>query len=342
MIKERIVWIDALNIFACAGVVLLHSTNKAVHHFQGIINIEWIIGLLSHSLFLWPVNIFFMLSGFTLVKYSVTKLVGVKTFYSRRLVRLAIPLLTWSFIYWFVYILEYHRIESPLIIVKRLLLFNYNSYMWFFVPLLIIYISMPFISLFLINAERGMIRLFLILGLLLAIFPCFEKDYTVREGLPDFYLMGTRFIYFIVAGFYFGKYQISLHTRKTFYILALVSIVIMFIGTAILSIHVPAYYDFFIKYTNLPCTITSIAIFLLFRYTDWNKWLYNLHISKGTIAKWSSLSLGIYLIQSIFLKILDNSNLYDISPIYRFVLIYIVSLFSVLVMHKIPLIKKIV
>lgn len=35
MKKERWIWIDLLNIVACAGVLLLHCTNGEVHHFSG-------------------------------------------------------------------------------------------------------------------------------------------------------------------------------------------------------------------------------------------------------------------------------------------------------------------
>ena len=71
MTKERIVWIDALNIMACAGVLLLHCTNKEVHAFSGTPSANWYIGLFTHSFVMWPVNVFFMLSGFTLMRKSL-------------------------------------------------------------------------------------------------------------------------------------------------------------------------------------------------------------------------------------------------------------------------------
>lgn len=71
MAKERIVWIDALNIMACAGVLLLHCTNKEVHAFSGTHSANWYIGLFTHGFVLWPVNIFFMPSGFTLMRKSL-------------------------------------------------------------------------------------------------------------------------------------------------------------------------------------------------------------------------------------------------------------------------------
>lgn len=69
--KKRLTWIDALNVVACAGVLLLHSTNSQVHHFSGTPSYEWFVGLFTHSFFLWPVNVFFMISGFTLIRPSL-------------------------------------------------------------------------------------------------------------------------------------------------------------------------------------------------------------------------------------------------------------------------------
>ncbi len=71
MEKKRILWVDALNVIACAGVLLLHCTNAQVHNFQGTVSFNWCLGLLTHSFFLWPVNVFFMLSGFTLLKNTL-------------------------------------------------------------------------------------------------------------------------------------------------------------------------------------------------------------------------------------------------------------------------------
>lgn len=78
MDSKRIIWIDILNIVACMGVLLLHSTNREVHHFTGEISLNWIIGLCTHSFMLWPVNVFFMLSGFTLIKSPIIEQGGGK------------------------------------------------------------------------------------------------------------------------------------------------------------------------------------------------------------------------------------------------------------------------
>lgn len=66
MKKERILWVDILNICACIGVLILHTTNVQVHHWDGHKNVEFWWGLTTHSIFYWPVPVFLMLSGFNL------------------------------------------------------------------------------------------------------------------------------------------------------------------------------------------------------------------------------------------------------------------------------------
>lgn len=69
--NQRIVWVDALNIVACAGVLLLHCTNNQVHNFSGTPSWDWYVGLFTHSTFLWPVDVFFMLSGYTIIRSDI-------------------------------------------------------------------------------------------------------------------------------------------------------------------------------------------------------------------------------------------------------------------------------
>ena len=61
--KKRIIWIDVLNIVACLGVLLLHTSNNQVHNWNGEYNSEFWWGMITHTLYYWPVPVFLMLSG---------------------------------------------------------------------------------------------------------------------------------------------------------------------------------------------------------------------------------------------------------------------------------------
>lgn len=99
------------------------------------------------------------------------------------------------------------------------MLSDYNGFMWFFVPLIKIYLSLPFFAVFILNSNRSLLSLFLVIGLFLGCIPPLESSFTVKEEVSSFYLMDTRFLYFIVAGYYFGNFNISKkNTEKNLYL----------------------------------------------------------------------------------------------------------------------------
>lgn len=62
--KKRVLYYDILNIIATFGVVMLHN-NGLAHVFSN--SPHWYQALGVEVLFYWPVPIFFMLSGATLI-----------------------------------------------------------------------------------------------------------------------------------------------------------------------------------------------------------------------------------------------------------------------------------
>ena len=339
-----------LNIVACAGVLLLHCTNREVHHFMGIPSVNWFIGLFTHSFVLWPVNIFFMISGFTLMRKSLISisnpLVGVKSFYIKRWQRLGMPLIIWNFFYMCLHILTLHMKGDPLetasMSVQKFVLFEYNGFMWFFVPLILIYLSMPFVAVLVINSDRKLLRQFLIIGLLLSWIPPLSEDFTVRSTLADIYLLGPRFLYFTILGYYVGHYEIDKATRSKIYAAGLLSMVSIYIGTALLSLYAPEHYGYFLSYTNLPCTLSAVAVFLFVKYHDWQQILFRLCIKQESLVRYSSLSFGVYLIQALGFKILNYFDILEQAILVRFIIMYILCIIIVWLMKKTPIVKRLV
>lgn len=64
--KDRIIYFDVLNIAATFGVIMLHC-NGLAHTYSE--TLAWYQALLVEVLIYWPVPIFFMLSGATLIGY---------------------------------------------------------------------------------------------------------------------------------------------------------------------------------------------------------------------------------------------------------------------------------
>ena len=345
--KERIIWIDALNIVACMGVLLLHCTNGEIHNFRGQVSTEWMIGLITHSTFLWPVNVFFMLSGFTLLRQNSSNGTGgVMQFYKRKLNRLLIPVLFWNTLYMMQQLFAQwnkgNLLDSPTVIVEKFLSFQYNGFMWFFIPLISIYLSLPFLSIFVLNAQRSILRTFIILAVALNCIASFQSNFSSRMEYFDVYLFGSRFIVFAVAGYYMGTYTIRKDTRKILYLSALACVTLMLVGTIVLQYHAPQHYKYFIQYVNFPCTIISFAVFLFFKHTDWKCFMQRWKIESRTLLSLSSLSLGIYLVQLVGFLVVNHIPFVSNISILKFLTMYIGCALVVWTLKHIPVLKKLV
>lgn len=214
--------------------------------------------------------------------------------------------------------------------------------MWFFVPLICIYVTIPFVSIFVLNARREILRLYLVISLAISVLAPLEADFSVRSNLQDIFLFGSRFLVYSIAGYYFGNFEISCKTRRNMYTCSLFCIGLMLIGTAILSLNAPSHYKYFIQYTNVPCTVVSYAVFVYFKYTNWHTILDKIKIRPQHVALLSSLSLGIYLVQKLGFNLLGHVHILKDNMIAMFLVMYIGCIICVWSLKQIPFIRKIV
>lgn len=262
---------------------------------------------------------------------------GVKNYYTKRLHRLGVPLLIWSLFY---AIVNHGASDGSIFhLIYNVFTFKVNPYMWFFVPLIIIYISMPFLSVFVMNAPKHLLDIFMIVGIIL---PVINSILLPTSTGSSYAVFCTPYIYFVVAGYYIGTIGISQKQRKLLYGTAFLSAVIILVGTYWLSLNMPEHYRCFLSYTSLPCTITALGVFTLFVYADWKQILGFLRLSPKTLSYFSTLSLGIYLIQAFWFRVLGHIHLCDNTPLIRFIIMYVLCVVSVGVMKYMPFIKKIV
>ena len=119
---------------------------------------------------------------------------------------------------------------------------------------------------------------------------------------------------------------------------------IKFIGTYFLSIR-DGYMNFlFSEYTNWPSVCLSIAIFILFKYIDWEKFSIINKTSK-IVSKVSGGAFGVYLIHMYIINFFYyNLNINEYSFTWRFLgppVIYTISCLIVLCLKKYLLYKNV-
>lgn len=337
----RILWVDILNICACFGVLVLHTSNQQVHHWNGICNFEFWWGITTHTVVYWPVPVFLMLSGFNLLNKNYPPQLGWRDFYKRRLLKTFLPFLIWSLIY-----------SIPQVIGGKISLgefFEYfaqskfNGYMWFFIPLFAFYISIPVLSAWLktVKDRELLWYLFIIFGMLYVIQPVYrymEWGFFRYSIVP----VGSSLLLYPLLGYAINKLPQFNQYRRCFYIVGLISAILHF---TILSYSIVVLGFDSHRYQNTEeatSVLMAIAVFLWFMNCDWGKVVKKLKISPSVISKVSSCSLGIYLLQLLLFVLSGKLGLPLQNPYIGALLTYCVALLVVMVMKKIPVLKYIV
>lgn len=335
--KSRDAWIDILNIFACFGVVFLHCTNKPIYYYTGSERLSYYWGLITHSLYIWPVPIFLMLSGYNLCN----KETDWKYYTIRRLERAVFPYIIWSVYY---ILLLHSDLTNYREVVSLMIEGNANPHMWFFIPLFIGYLSMPFLSVFVSDASVLMKRWFVFLSFVLISFLPFVCQLTDIPYIENAFPLGTQYLVFIVLGSIIKGDPFFIRNRKFIYTLAIISCCIHFILLDVLIKEGEGNHLYLLDYTSPTCFIISTGVFLLF-FT--NKEKFDRLLKKNAriadyVTKIGRCSLGIYVFHQTIFYLSSRLEMHLINPYYGPIVVYLISLAVVLILKQIPFVCKIV
>jgi len=138
-------YIDVLAILSAFAVVMLHANGVFWSHPSGRL---WITSNCIESMFYFAVPVFFMISGATLIDYRDKY--TTREFFVRRLIRVGIPFVAWKTgCILALGNLPYRHIvskETAFIIIDELYNSSIIGIYWFFLPLFVIYLSIPFLA----------------------------------------------------------------------------------------------------------------------------------------------------------------------------------------------------
>ncbi|WP_272568149.1 acyltransferase [Providencia sp. PROV255] len=329
--ENRIIWIDYVRAISCVFVVLLHVSAAYIDKLGQIDKTYWILSDYINSLTRVCVPLFFMISGYfffsdkTPKKKNFIKLISSLLFYS-----LLAYLLYFSTSYAFPGLsnsIKYTFFEAPAF-----------YHLWFFYPLIGIYIfaqfikvrgnniltSVLFISFIFIFMSKGTSELI---------------DSIFNYNFQSYFSFDGRFIFFLlyaILGAVLSKVDINSIKIKSSYIV--MCIAILSISVSVLTFNESMLYnkyiDTFHSYTSPLVFLMSLAFFVLFMS-------YGNKLKKSKIINViSNNSLGIYGIHAFILAIIQKIFKYDTMNAFVFIpIIFIITL--VLSVVSSMLIKKI-
>lgn len=333
---------DILRIVASFGIVVIHMTTF-VHNFDSINTRAWLITDILNSLFRWCVPIFFMLSGITLLDYQ--KRYSTASFYKKRLLKVALPFVIWSFIFivW-QYKCNIVQINGLTSIIQMSIVGPAYYHLWFFYSIIGLYLITPILAALCHKLNKRMIWLFILFCVIQNIlYPLINKFYNIDIGLKI--PLATSYVDYFLLGWLLKDINFSKLKKYTIYVLGVIGVIITIWASYQLSKNESKIDLYFMGYETFPTFFTSIAVFVFFKSINFSileKSKKSLMLIKVVVDS----ILGVYLIHTIvkfyyFTYILNNEGSIKFMTLGS-IIVYLFSLTIIIIIRKIPIIKNIV
>lgn len=328
-------------MISCLAVVLLHA-NGVFWEFS--YDRYWVTANIIEHVFIFAVPCFFMISGATLMDYR--NRYSTAEFFKKRVLKTVIPYLFWS-----LFALLFFIALTPLsfgdynVWTFLTTVLNHKSLfiLWFLPAIFVIYLCIPVISL-IPRQSREKVFLYIILTyfILNSLLPTLAK--TVFKGSLEIQLtmpLGSEYLVYAIMGYFIDQYTVKPKYRLAVYVLGFAGLMTQILGTYMLSYSAGKIIDDFKGCSNFPCVLYSAAVFMLFRYFDFES--LPLFIRKLTDF-FSGAAFGVYLIHWISFELVKIYAVkYTYSIIYRIfggIFVFLLSTVIVKLLQKIPVIKR--
>lgn len=327
--QHHLNWLNTLRCIATFSVIILHLSVPLVNEFDKVPSYSWVTGNIFDGLTRFCVPVFVMISGVLLLDKNYS----IKTFLTKRMIKIIIPFLFWSMIY---FLLHADLSDNPATIALKFIKTMKGGaeyHLWYIYMIIGIYLFLPIINKWIINSNQHEIQYFLILWLAVIILgmPYFNKLFT----RIDFrYFSG--YLGYAVLGYYLNRYFNTIHIKYS--ILLFLTGSIATIGlTHIFSVENQQLFKDFYNYLSPNLILQSTGIFLLCK----NIVIKNYYLLK-IISFISKYSFGIYLSHVFVLSILNTFGIAatTVHPVFTVLFTGIIclsiSLFITYLLNKLP------
>lgn len=333
--------LDFIKIISMILVVIVHTSNCYLRFMGDIPYSSYVFACIYNGVSRICVPLFFMVSGALLIKKEYTKLS-----YFQRIKKMCIVLIFWTVVY-IIFGYFFHQ-KYP----KNLLLTLFSPYephLWFMYAIISLYIALPFICKMSLNLTKGEENLFILLWLILSgggfiLELILDKNITYEVPI----ISGTYYLgYFLCGHILYDRIKrlknCKIYKKYNIHLLAIfiISNLIILIASLIASNVLNTYYKDLFTYTSIFTSLCALSSFALI--------LINVNIKSEKSIKCMNnilpLSLGIYLVQCIFIDIIKeyiNLKLYHSSYavlIYS-IITFILSFAVIFIISKIKFLKK--
>ncbi|MEN6483403.1 MAG: acyltransferase family protein [Syntrophobacteraceae bacterium] len=347
-VLNRLDYIDVMRVAASFAVVALHVSARVVNH-GNFGSRGWWIGNLVDSATRWAVPVFVMISGSLLI--DPNKDDSIRSFFVKRMPRLLIPLVFWSFFY-----LVYSHLKEGINLSMAVLSIVHGTpyfHLWYLYMAVGLYAVLIPIRTLCINADMETLIVSLAIILSIQFLYFLHSSWLIAKGnAPDGVIIIYQFIpylpYLICGYFLRGLSLAWVHLTRLVYVLIGL---ILFIGGVnwFISIHIgvrPASEIAFSDFNPL-IVLMSISIYLCIRLicSYQNKFIFYI---KRICAKMAPLTLGVYVIHPIFMIYLRelyglsglSLRCFGIIPVV--ICVILLSIISSYLISKVPYLRRVI
>lgn len=350
--REHIVWVDLLRVIACFLVIVSHACDPFVGQLDSNRS-EFLSGVFIGSFVRPCVPLFVMISGLLLLPINM----NMKDFYSRRAKRLVAPFVFWSLlmpVLYFLYVNSGIESTSPNLAVENYTLtatlqkmytfifnFNYDTTpLWYVYMLIGLYLFMPIISAWLVQASKRDVQWFLRIWMVSMCLPYIQLI-APKLGFTGNALLGvcdwnpygmlyyfSGFLGYIVLAYYLKKYPLDWSLGKRLKVaipLFLAGYAVTAGGFLLAQENFPGYFPML----EIPWYFFGLNVFVMTFSVYIVVQKLNLKASP-LLTKVGALTFGIYLCHFIFVQ-MGYDVIYPNLPVPPFVKILLIAVFAFLV-----------
>ena len=341
--ENKTLWYDNLRVIATIGVIGIH-VSSAYQPLSGSISAyDFWVGNIFCSLSRFAVPVFVMLSGALLL----SKDYSIGTFLKKRLVRLLIPFIFWSFAYIANSLINdfeagsrpgFWEIARNIFVQLR---DGSSGHFWYIYMIIGLYLFIPIIGKWVRNAtEKEMLYFLGIWGCVLILDqPLISK---IKPDIDLSYFSG--FLGYLVLGHYLKIKSFGSQNRTNIIALTLIGLVLSstILGTFLVHLYTNKYVSTFYEPLSPNIMLYAMGLFILFKNKDVNA--RPIVFTRNFISKYS---YGIFLVHVFAISKLDDFNIRwnFINPIVGIpIVIFIVlitSALTIFIINKLPLGKNV-
>ncbi len=354
-LRGRHVDINLIRTVAIIGVILLHAAGRYAVTSQDLSQMNplqfagWgAVDFYQSIAVIVGVPLFLMTTGALLLEPSKNE--SLKVFFKKRWARIGLPLVFWGAIY---FVWDFLVMKVPFTaeaIVQGILNGPYTQF-WYMYVLIGLYLLTPILRVFIAHADEALVKYFLLVWIVgVSVLPFIGLFTTFTLSNNVFTLTG--YLGYFVLGTYLLTVNIK---RSTLVAFAAGGIALTALGTYALAVTgAAADMYFFQEYFSPTILVASIMLFMLLLTVKPQATQNPTARSPGSklVNVIGESTLAIFFVHVIILESLENGylglalNRLTLNPIVEVPLITVIVLFAslgvVLLLKKVPFLKRIV